>query len=457
MAIQVSNLFVGGIDSGYFGTGKRASYALASYNTNSGVGGFAWYGPNFNSVANFGYEGSQNSSGFSPTTYLTTDTNIRYDTSVFLGITSTQSFPSSSTGNFLSSTISSGEFGNAMIDAYSDGTFSNIYARRANDTSVKHILNASAINSDHSNRRIVYILRSGAVRAVDRLYGSYNTPMDQTSDFVVSSLDGSMRGSASYHKVRKELTILSFVGSGGSYNCFTFSNVDFDAYPDPAIALNRPEVTRTNATLSLPSWSTNDGESYYNLKPVVADSGNVYVSVMFTNSQFSLYRFTRSGTSAITATRLTATALFTGGTFGGGSGVQYGQRTITSRDGTTVATFCPSYYYGAGIVCYMIDKTYDTYATYNVADSNYGYQCLPDGDSSWSFYYAANAYAQIYTGGYVIANFVRLGGPNGGFTNIGSTLYLPYFPIPNTTNYPGMTQVVDYVLLPPHLLGAKNT
>jgi hypothetical protein len=456
MAIQVSNLFVGGIDSGYFGTGKRASYALASYNTNQGVSGFAWYGPNFNSVANFGYEGSYSGQGFSPTTYIDSNININYNTSLFPGTTATQSNPGSSSANFLSGTNSCGEFGNAMIDAYSDGTFSNIYARRGS-ADVKHILNASAINSDHSNRRIVYILYNSRVRAVDRLYGTWNVPMDQTSDFVVSSLDGNMRGSASYHKVRKELTILSFVSSGGSFNCFTFSNVDFDAYPDPAIALNRPEVTRTNATLSLPNWAVNSSESYYNLKPVVVDNGSVYASVMFPSNTFSLYKFTRSGTSAITATRVTTIGIFTGGTYGLDQGTQFGQRTITSRDGTTVATFCPLYYYGSGIACFMIDKTYDTYATYNVGDSQFGYQCLPDADSSWSFYYAGNGYAANYSGSYVTANFVRLGGPSGGFTNIGATLYLPYFPIPNTTNYPGMTQVVDYVLLPPHLLGAKNT
>jgi hypothetical protein len=458
MAIQVSNLFVGGIDSGYFGTGKRASYALVSYNTSQAVGGFAWYGPNFNSVANFGYEGTYNSQGFSPTTYLDTNSNLNYSSSVFIGTAQpTQSYPSSSSANWLSGTNSCGEFGNAMIDAYSDGTFSNIHARRQ-EASVKHSLNACAINSDHSNRRIVYLLISGKVRAVDRLYGSHANPMDQTSDFVVSSLNASMQGSASYHKVRKELTILSFVANGGSFNCFTFSNVDFDAYPDPAIALNRPEVTRTNATLSLAtSWAVNDVESYYNLKPIVADNGNVYVSVMFTSNNFSLYKFTRSGTSAITATRPGNIGLFTGGTYGAASGGMFGQRTITSRDGTTVAAFCPSYYYSAGIACYMIDKTYDTYATYNVADSQFGYQCLPEGDSSWSFYYANNGYAANYSAAYVAANWVRLGGPSGGFNNIGATIYLPYFPAPNTTNYPGMTQVVDYVLLPPHLLGAKNT
>jgi hypothetical protein len=456
MAIQVSNLFVGGIDSGYFGTGKRASYALASFNTSNAQGGFAWYGPNFNSVANFGYEGSYSGSGFSPNTFLNNNVNIYHDTCVFPSSQPTQGYISSSTSYFLSSTSSCGEFGNAMIDAYSDGTFNNIYARRG-DANVKHFLNASAINSDHSNRRIVYLLREGKVRAVDRLYGNYNIPMDQTSDFTVSSLDTNMRGSASYHKVRKELTILSLVASGGSFNCFTYSNVDFDAYPDPAIALNRPEVTRTNATLSLGSWVVNNNETYYNLKPVVVDNGNVYVSVMFSSNTYSLYKFTRNGTSAITATRATTNGIYSGGAFGAEQGLGYGQRTITSRDGTSVATFCPTYYYGAGILCYMIDKTYDTYATCNAQDSNFGYQCVPYGDSSWSFYYAGNGYATNYSGAYIYANYVKLGGPTGGFTNIGSTVYLPYFPYPNTTNYPGMTQVVDYVLLPPHLLGAKNT
>ena len=34
-----------------------------------------------------------------------------------------------------------------------------------------------------------------------------------------------------------------------------------------------------------------------------------------------------------------------------------------------------------------------------------------------------------------------------GFVQTGTNVYLPYAPVPNTTNYPGFTQVVDYAML----------
>ena len=450
---SISSTFPALKDSGISGSGKRAYYALISY-YNSGTAGAAFYNEYFRDILNIGFAGAIGS-GYtlpqSPITYITNTTN-QYVGQLFDGVTITQYIPSTSPDYFLSSTNACGEFGNAMIDAYSDGTISNIL-QRYNDMAVKHTLNACAINSDHSNRRIVYILIDGKVRAVDRLYGNYALSMENASDFVVSSLNATMRGSASYHRKRKELTILSLVASGGSFNCFTYSNVDFDAYPDPYVALNRPEVTRTNATLSLATgWVVNNNESYYNLKPVTTDFGAVYVSVFFSGNNFSLYRFTRSGTSAITANRATTLGVTT--SYGADQGVQYGQRTITSRDGTTVAAFCPYYYYGAGIACYMIDKTNNTYGSYQNNDTQFGSQIIPTGDSDWRFYYAANAYAGNYTGGYLFAYLMKQNA--GGFTNVnGSAQYLPYFPIPNTTNYPGMTQVVDYPMTPDNKYGPK--
>jgi hypothetical protein len=449
---SISSTFPALKDSGISGSGTRAYYALISYYNNNNAGA-AFYNEHFRDILNIGYVGAIGQ-GYNlpqvPITYIINSTS-QYGAQVFENIVSTQNNSGGNfTGNYLNSTNACGEFGNAMIDAYSDGTISNI-RQRYNDMAVKHVLNACAINSDHSNRRIVYILYNSRVRAVDRLYGNFAYSMENTSDFVVPSLNAGMQGSASYNKARKELTILSFVAVGGSFNCFTYSNVDFDLYPDPYVALNRPEVTRTNATLSLASnWLVNNNESYYNLKPIVTFSGNVFVSVFFTSNNFSLYIFSRSGTAAITATRATALTVTT--SYGIESGA-YGQRTITSRDGTTVATFCPYYYYGSGIACFMIDKINNTYGTYQYNDTTFGTQIIPTGDSDWRFYYAGNGYAGNYTGTGLIAYFMKQNA--GGFTNVNGTQYLPYFPMPNTTNYPGMTQVVDYPMTPDNKYGPK--
>jgi len=456
MAIQNSGIFSAGVDGGITGTGKRTYYAQLSWNSSSTFYGAAWYGPNVNSVMNYGYESTYNSYGPEHITYCGGSTH-QSPTGYFYGTTSypTQSSPSSSSGGpWLNSTSTMGEFGNAAVDAYSDGTINSVYGRGPSSYT-KHYLNSSAINSDHLNKRIVYLLREGVIRAVDRLNGDYAYPVENTADFSVPSLNGSMTGSASYHRVRKELTIISYVTSSGSYNCFTYSNVDFDAYPNPNVALNRPEVTRVDATLSLASsWGTNNSESYYNLKPITTDNGNVYVSVFFTSDRLALYRFTRSGTSAITGTYITGLGTTT--SYGKDQDEIYGQRQITSRDGTSVATFCPYYYYHSGIKCFMIDKTNNTYSTYSQNGSSYGVMCMPYGDSSWIFYYGGNGYASNYGGAYIIAQYVKQGG-SGGFASQNGCYYLPYFTGPNTTNYPGFTQVVDYVLLPSHVLGAKNT
>ncbi len=444
MGIKLSSIFNGGADPGMSGTGARAHYGQISRNTSSTWEGCAWYDPQFQAVFNTGRPSTFSTSKIGqPITYTSDDTH-QYRTQIFGLISASQSSQSSSSSRYVQGTNQCGEFGNAGIDIYSDGTYSHPYSRYA-DGNVKDLLNDSAINSDHTNRRIVYLLISGVVRAVDRLYGTYNYPLENTADYSVSSLNSNMRGSASYNRSRQELTILSYSSSNGSYNVYTFANVDFDRYPSPSVALARPEVVRTNSTVSLSSnWSVNSSESYYSLKPVVTDSGKVYVSVFFESSSLTLYEFTRSGTSAITGTYVTALGTTT--SYGRDQGTAYGQRTITSRDGTSVATFCPYYYYGSGIKCFMIDKTNNTYSTYAYNDTSYGHQIVPWLDNGWIFIYCGNGYAGNYGGNYIQDSFVK--SRTGGFSSQGQKSYFPYYPGPNTTNYPGFSQVVDYVLLP---------
>ena len=449
--LSLSELFPG-VDTGIVGTERRAYYAMLSRNSSSTFAGAAWFDNWAKSVFNIGYPSSRNPYAKGHISQ-NGDSTYQYIDAMWGSVYSgTQSTPDSNgTSNWVNATNACGEFGNAMIDAYSDGTLSNVLSRY-NTGGVKHYLNASAINSDHLNKRIVYILRGGIIRAVDRLYGSFHVPMENTADFNVSSLNSTMQGSASYHRVRKELTILSYVTSSGSYNVYTYSNVDFDTYPDPYVALNRAEVTRVDATLSLASsWGTNNDESYYNLKPITTDDGNVYVTVMFTSDRLALYRFTRSGTAAITGTYIAGQSITT--SYGLEQSYQYGQRQMTSRDGTTVATFCSYYYYGAGIRCFMIDKTNNTYSIYGTADSSYGRMIMPFGDSGWMFTYAANGYASNWAGNGQTPIYTKR--PSGGFDASATIGYWPYHPGPNTTNYPGFTQVTDYVMLIDNKYGAK--
>ncbi len=442
----------GGIDPGIAGTGARASYAMLSYNTTNGTGGYALYDGNWCPPLSFGTADGANNSGASDIIQSAGGTFMNYN-AMFQSTTSTLSTPSSSgTNNYMNATNNAGEFGNAMVDVFSDGTWKQ-NNRGSGTWQNKQFLNINAINSDHANKRHVYLLISGRIRAVDRLYGNYNYPEFGTSDFVVQNCDTNMNGSASYHATRKELTILSYTGSG-TYNVITYANVDFNQYFDPFTALNRPEVTRTVAALTLGNWQVNNNESYYNLKPVVTDNGTVFVAVMFTSNRYSLYQFTRNGTNSINVAEQTTSISLTTSYGREQQGYpSYGQRQITSRDGTSVLTFCPYYYYGSGIDAYMIDKTGNTYTTYQYGDTSFGTIPVPFQNNGWQFIYAGNVYSGNWQGAYIMATFER--SQTGGFTQTGSTQYFTKFTNPNTTNYPGYTQVVDYPLLTSNNFGVK--
>lgn len=447
-----SSVINNGKDAGYGGTGKRASYAMVSYNTSQGTGGFTLYDEDFRPAVMNGYPGTYSQSFPTQTIYLASNETFNYQ-SIWNNWQGTQSAPGSSSGTFINFTPNLGEFGHAAQDIYSDGTFSRSQ-RNGNQgsTTEKHYLNLSAIDSDHSDKRNVYLLSGGTIRCVDRLYGTWNYPKTGTSSYTVSSLNTNMYGSASYHSGRKEMVILSFSSSSGAFNVITFQNLDLNTYPDPSVAFARPEVVRVNSTVSLSTgWNTNDSESYYNLKPVVTDNGTVFVTVMFTQNNFRLYQFTRSGTSPVTATNPATLGLTT--SYGLEQGVNYGQRRITSRDGSTVAQFCVYYYYGSGINCFMINKRGNTYTTYSYNDTSFGISVVPYKESGWAFCYNGNFYASNWSGAYIMSWFQT--NSSGGFTQTGTTYYLPGAPTPNTTNYPMLVPVTDYDLLLPNLYGPK--
>ena len=448
-----SSVINNGKDAGYGGTGKRASYAMVSYNTSSGVGGFFLYDEDFRPVVMNGYPGVNTQNFPAPGIYLSSNPMFNYQ-SIWNNWTSTSNTPSSSgSSNYINHTPNNGEFGHASQDIYSDGTFSRSQRNGNQGWPEKQWLNLTAIDSDHSDKRNVYVLSGGTIRCIDRLYGGWNYPKTGTSAYTVSSLNTSMYGSASYHSGRKEMVILSFSSSSGAFDVITFQNLDLNTYPDPVVAFNRPEVVRVNSTVSLSTnWQTNNNESYYNLKPVVTDNGTVFVTVMFTSNSFRLYQFTRSGTSPVTATNPSTLGLTTSyGIEQGAPG--YGQRRITSRDGSTVAQFCVYYYYGSGINCYLINKRGNTYTTYSNNDTSFAISVLPYKDSGWTFYYCGNYYASNYTGGYITTWYQTTAA--GGFTQTGTTFYLPGAPYPDTTNYPILTAVTDYDLLLPNLYGPK--
>jgi hypothetical protein len=280
---------------------------------------------------------------------------------------------------------------------------------------------------------------------VSRLFGQLGFAKAGTADFTVPNLNANMTGSACYHAGRKELTILSYKTSN-TMDVLTYSNVDFNSYPSPAQALTQAGVTLTASTITLGDINTSFAESMYRVMPTVTDDGTVFVTTMIPTSKLALSKFTRNGVLAVTATSLTSLALHAT-SYGSEQGLYYGQRRIASRDGSSVACFCPYYYYGSGVACFMIDKSANSYAQYNANDTGCGYNVMPFKEAGWAFYYAGNLYAANPTGASITAIYERGDSSNVQLKQTYGTRYLPYMPYPNTTNYPAMMQVVDFAMM----------
>jgi hypothetical protein len=227
-----------------------------------------------------------------------------------------------------------------------------------------------------------------------------------------------------------------------------YNGIDFDKYPSPADAFANATRTDIAAFVIGTPWDANGAEAQYCLKPVLCDNGDIFVTVMHPPTRFAIYKIVlNAGLTAVSSTAF-QTSHFLSASYGAENGIQYGQRQIQSRDGGAVLSFCPYYYYGAGIYCWLIDKRKSTYvnpSAFNSTDSSCGYMPMPYGDDGFACYYAGNYYAGNVNGGYITGALQRNGAGN--FEQTGANIYLPYAPPPNTTNYPFMTQVVDYSML----------
>lgn len=425
----------------------RACYAICSYNTSSIGGGISWLDKFFQPVVPTPTDYSTGT-GSGTNHQLVGDSTWQTWSQVFGNLAPTQSYPASNgTSNYGNATPAAGEFGNAMVDTFSNRTAIRQTTRNSSWT-IKHSLNRSFVNSDHTDRSVVYVLNGNIFRAVSRIDGDHTYNRRNTREFTIPSMNTSMVGSASYNNVLKRLVILSYNAYGGSNALIVYNGIDFDKFPSPADAFANATRIDVAAFVMGVTWGTNDAETQYCLKPVLCDNGDIFVTVMHPSVHFAIYKIVlNAGLTAVSTTAfVTSHSLTT--SYGAAQGIQYGQRQIQSRDGGAVLSFCPYYYYGAGIYCWLIDKRKSSYtnpSAFNAANSNYGFMPMPYGDDGFSCYYAGNYYASNPNGGYITGTLQR--NSAGNFEQTGTNIYLPYAPPPNTTNYPFMTQVVDYSML----------
>lgn len=290
-------------------------------------------------------------------------------------------------------------------------------------------------------------------------FGNYPNGERKTKTFSANSTLGantsaltSHFGTASYNNVRKELVIVVNNSSSNSqFYINIFKNVDFDATDCDVTQISSTPNNQFLVTLG--NWQTSNNESRYNFNAVLTDNGQVYITVMHSSNQFNIHRITRAGDdNSGTVENLTTQSLTT--SYGIDQGNEYGQNAIQTRNKNMVLTFCPYYYYGAGIRSYVINKRNNTWALgYGTTDSSQGIQPMKYRDDSFCYYYAGNYYAGNWTGAYIRGTTAPGVLTNADPVTNTNVIYLPTSPSPNTTNYPGMSTAWEFdlqTILPGH-------
>ena len=427
---------------------QRAAYAMLSYNTANTMGGVAYYDKYFQPVNSAITMQASTQQGMEGNIQYAANGDVQVYTGLFQGVAPTQTQASSNaTSNYMNATNAAGEFGSGAIDVFSNSTISSTYNRSSNNLANKHTLNRSFVDSDHKDTSLVYVQLGQTLRAVSRIHGDYNYNAPGTKHIVLSDLSSSSYGVMSYNAQRNELVAVVNTGSNGACKVVTWKDVRFDQYPSPVIALSRTEVVKEVKTITnLPSWAVNNTESQYHLKPVLCDNGDVYLTTMFTSNNFSIYKLVKGSNGEYTATLIGTKNLTT--SYGAENSIHYGQRKMQSRDGGAVLCFCPYYYYGAGISTWIINKRKSVHVNSSwmqSTDTSAGTIPVPYGDGGFAAYYCGNSYGSNYSAGYITGACDRDG--DNDIVQVGSAMYLPYFTLPNTTNYPGFSQVVDYAML----------
>lgn len=353
------------------------------------------------------------------------------------------------TGEYAQVCHSSGEFGNVTIDSFSNSTATPPHGRTNEGRYGKAKLNLSVVNSDHVNQSLVYIQYGFELLAVDRITGDVRFPDKRTSSFT---LDITGYGQCSYNAKRKELVQVSYfnTGSKGGRKVISYSNVDFNRYPSPAVALNRPEVVKKEVIITtINNWVTTDtDETKFNTNCVLCDDGGIYLSVYFTGSGLALFKINRNDNLDVSSVTYVGTkAVAAGGGKGIETDLRYGQRAQQSRDKQAVLLYAAYANYGAGLVSWGVDRTYSkviptTFAQKSITSN--GVNVMPYGDDGFACYVAADVTLAVGANA-LVTNCYR--GEDSNWIDSTNGLLLAYYPLPKTIYYPAMTQVVDYAML----------
>lgn len=426
----------------------EAGQARACYAAISTTGGLAFYDRYFQPVRAAWSPGLSTAVNTGNLVNVTSAADITTLSALFKAAASNATqITNQATAEYSHACHSSGEFGNVVIEAFSNGTAVPPHNRTSEGRVGKSTLNMCVINSDHADQSIVYVQLGEYVKAIKRIDGDVNYDAPGTASFM---LDYSGYGQCSYNAKRKELILVTYYNSGqkGGKYIVTYSNVDFDRYPSPAEALSRPEVVKRSQSLTtIAGWLTTDTqESQYNTKVILCDNGTVYLLAHFVGYGLYLYRMNRNAALSVTSVDTIGYRAVGGTTYGKATDTRYGIRLLQSRDKKACIVFMPYVYYGAGVVSYTIDKergTADALTFAQKANSVNGANIVPYGDDGFACYVTADVTASVGANAVVTYCYKSLTSWNDVFPGI----VLPYYPLPKTIYYPALTQVVDYPML----------
>lgn len=443
----------------------KASYFIPTFNTSSGSYQAMFLDSEFNKISYVTarpYYGSSASFDSLNSTYES-------ENSVFTGVSGSQTQQTTSSAFYLSG-LWNGPYGCSLVRGSSRSVISsNATMWPTTDVGTYSSEASTFVDSDHGRKDITLQFRnglltaspyshpwSGAYGASSSLPTSMRKVKSLTSSFLSGNQATSMWGSATYNAVRKEFVAMAYnTGNAGRFDVAIWKDIDWgSADPDVSLLPNTPTHLWSITT---PSWDLTNSESQYNIKPVLVDNGDIYYSVMFPSSNFKLYRITRAvGDGSGSVSLLSTQSLTT--SYGKEQGNAYGQRSLDTRSGNMVVTYCPYYYYACGLRSFIIDKRNSNWADGRQSTSSaYGMNPLEYRDDSFAFVQAGNYYADNYAG-IGTMGFASPSQTVGGQPVINtSSWYLPIAPQPNTTNYIGVFQVWDYNLqtVPPAYSGRK--
>jgi hypothetical protein len=349
-----------------------------------------------------------------------------------------------------------GEYGQAAVLASERGTIQPYYMRSFTTTQNSMMqANRAFVNSDHKNKKLtlqfssafltVSPLQTPIPKAVATTAPFYRPEKNLTSIFSTydsGSQTTSMFGSASYNAVRKELMVATFTSTtSGRVNVAIWKNFDFDAVNGDVSTLGSPDVL-LNTTLA--SW-TNTNEGRFNSKWVLVDDGSIFVSSMNEGSNTTyLWKLIRGVDDTTLSNSLVSTQSMTT-SYGLDQGVSNGQRQMQTRDGSMVVNWMVYYYHHCGIRSWVFDKRNSSFAVgYSQNNTTSGTYPVKYKDSGFAYYVAGNYYSSNSTAAFIGAFSSRGLTAGSAPTLYSGTLYQSIAPGPNTTNYPGLTHVMEF-------------